>query len=155
LKKGLIIGAVAGIPANIVATWIMHLTSGQPQTGPPSPLMLAGFPLFLFGRPLLSMSYACAVGLLFLNPVWRVRMMRFAVIGRTALSNYLFQTVFCTTIFYGYGGGLYAKVHLAWLLVLSIAVYALQVPLSTWWLERHRFGPAEWVWRSMTYGHTR
>ena len=72
--------------------------------------------------------------------------------SRTALSNYLFQTVVCTTIFYGYGGGLFGKVSLGWLLVPTVAIYALQAPLSNWWLGRHQFGPAEWVWRSMTYG---
>jgi uncharacterized protein len=43
-------------------------------------------------------------------------------------------------------------VHLFWLLLLSVAVYALQVALSRWWLARYRFGPMEWVWRSITYG---
>jgi uncharacterized protein len=79
-------------------------------------------------------------------------MLPFAAIGRTALSNYLFQTVVGTTIFYGYGGRLFAKVGLGWLFVLSIIIYILQVPLSRWWLAHHRFGPAEWVWRRMTYG---
>jgi uncharacterized protein len=97
------------------------------------------------------MCYASAVVLLFLNERWRPRLKPFSVIGRTALSNYLFQTIFCTTIFFGYGGGLFAKVHLAWLMVLSVAVYALEVALSKWWLERYRFGPAEWAWRSLTY----
>ena len=118
----------------------------------PLPLRLFGFLLFTFGRPALSMFYASGLVLLYLNLSWRKRLLPFSVIGRTALSNYLFQTIFCTTIFFGYGGGLYAKVHLAWLMVLSLAVYAMQVPLSRWWLTHYRFGPAEWAWRSLTYG---
>ena len=78
--------------------------------------------------------------------------MPFSVIGRTALSNYLLQTVVCTTIFYGYGGGLFVKVNLAWLLLPTVVIYALQASLSAWWIGRYRFGPMEWVWRSMTYG---
>jgi uncharacterized protein len=78
--------------------------------------------------------------------------MPFAAIGRTALSNYLFETVVCTTVFYGYGGGLLAKFSLAWLLVPTVLIYGLEVPLSNWWLSRYRFGPAEWTWRWMTYG---
>lgn len=155
LKKGLILGALFGIPANIAFTWGSHVVAGQQQTGPPTPFMLFGFLLATFGRPALSMSYACTVGLLFLSETWRRRVMPFAAIGRTALSNYLLQTIICTTIFYGYGGRLFGKVSLAWLFVLAVVLYALEAPLSNWWLARHRFGPAEWVWRSMTYGTPR
>jgi uncharacterized protein len=152
LKKALILGAVVGIPMNIASTWGAHLISGQLQVGPPTPFMLFGFFLFIAGRPMLSMCYASAVALLFLNESLQRRMLPFAAIGRTALSNYLLQTIVCTTIFYGYGGGLFAGVHLAWLFVLSVVIYATQAPLSNWWLSRYRFGPAEWIWRSMTYG---
>lgn len=151
LKKALIIGAIVGIPANIASTYVMHMTGGQMQSGPPGGLQLFGFFLFTFGRPVLSMCYASAVVLLFLDRTWRSRLLPFSVIGRTALSNYLFQTIFCTTIFYGYGGGLFVKMHLAWLMVLSVAVYTLQVPLSRWWLAHYRFGLVEWAWRSLTY----
>lgn len=152
LKKGLILGAVVGIPMNIGFAWGANIVAAHVQVGPPTPFMLFGGFLAIFGRPMLSMSYACAVALLFLNESWRRRILPFAAIGRTALSNYLFQTVVGTTIFYGYGGGLFARVHLAWLFVLGVVIYALQVPLSRWWLSRYRFGPAEWIWRSMTYG---
>jgi uncharacterized protein len=69
-----------------------------------------------------------------------------------ALSNYLFQSLLCTTLFYSYGFGLYDRVHPAVGLALSLAIYSLQVPLSLWWLRHFRFGPMEWVWRSLTYG---
>lgn len=36
--------------------------------------------------------------------------------------------------------------------LLALAVAAIQVPVSVWWLGRFRFGPAEWIWRSLTYG---
>ena len=151
LQRGLVLGLLIGIPANIASTWVQHLTGGQPPRGAPTPLMIVGFTLVLFGRPVLSMGYACAIALLFLNQTWRRRMTPFAAIGRTALSNYLLQTILCTTIFNGYGGGLFGRVHLAWLLVVSVGIYLLQVPLSEWWLARYRFGPAEWLWRTMTY----
>ena len=152
LKKGMIVGAVVGIPANIAFAWGSRVVTSQPHSGPPTRMMLIGFALAIFGRPALSMCYSCALGLLFLQDRWRRRMMPFAAIGRTALSNYLLQTIVCTTIFDGYGGGLFGKVSLAWLLVPTVIVYGLQVPLTNWWLGRYRFGPAEWVWRWMTYG---
>lgn len=151
LKKALIVGVLAGVPLNIVATWIAHLAAGQ-QSGPPTPLQAIGFLVAVFARPLLSMGYACGIGLLFLNPGWRRRLLPFAAVGRTALSNYLLETVVCTTIFYGYGGGLFVRLNLFWLLVLSLIIYALQIPLSNLWLRHYRFGPMERVWRVMTYG---
>jgi uncharacterized protein len=151
LRKGLIVGAAVGIPANLAYAWVSRLVSSEAHSGPPTGMMIAGFALLIFGRPALSMSYGCGLGLLFLRAGWRRRLMPFGAIGRTALSNYLLQTIVCTTIFYGYGGGLFAKVDLAWLLLPTVVVYGLEVPLSNWWLAHYRFGPAEWAWRWMTY----
>jgi len=74
-------------------------------------------------------------------------------VGRMALTNYLLQTLLCVFIFYGYGLGLFGHVGRAgqWLVVL--AVWGFQLVASPWWLARFRFGPFEWLWRSMTYLH--
>ena len=69
-----------------------------------------------------------------------------------ALSNYLLQSLICTTIFYGYGLGLFGQVGAAAGIMLTIVIYALQIPWSHWWLARFHFGPAEWLWRTLTYG---
>jgi uncharacterized protein len=69
-----------------------------------------------------------------------------------ALSNYLLQSLVCTFIFYGYGLGLFGRVGAAVGLALTIVIYACQLPLSVWWLRRFQYGPAEWLWRSLTYG---
>jgi uncharacterized protein len=152
LRKALITGALIGIPANMAFAWAQPVVQAQWEAGSPTPFMVLGGLLATVGRPALSMCYGCAVALLFLNASWRRRMMPFAAVGRTALSNYILQTVVGTTIFYGYGGALFGKLGLAWLLVLGILIYALEAPLSNWWLGRYRFGPLEWVWRWMTYG---
>ncbi len=69
-----------------------------------------------------------------------------------ALTNYLLQSLIYTTIFYGYGLGLVGQLGAAMGLGLAIDIYALQIPFSIWWLRRFRFGPMEWLWRSLTYG---
>ncbi len=74
-----------------------------------------------------------------------------ASVGRMALTNYLLQSLICSTIFYGYGLGLFGQVDTATGLVLTVLIFALQIPLSNWWLSRFRFGPAEWLWRTLTY----
>jgi uncharacterized protein len=62
------------------------------------------------------------------------------------------QSLVCTLLFGGFGFGLYEKVGAAGLWGITFAVYLLQIPFSAWWLGRFRFGPLEWVWRSLTYG---
>jgi uncharacterized protein len=69
-----------------------------------------------------------------------------------ALSNYLLQSLICTTILYGYGLGWYGSVGRAAGLGLVVLIYVAQIPLSVWWLRNFRFGPAEWLWRSLSYG---
>ena len=75
-----------------------------------------------------------------------------AAAGRMAFTNYLTQSLVFTTLFFGYGFGLIGRVGAATTLVGGIVAFLLQVVFSRWWLGRYRFGPLEWVWRSLTYG---
>jgi len=75
-----------------------------------------------------------------------------AAVGRMALSNYLFQTLVCTTIFYGHGLGLFERVSRSQLMLIVVGVWILQVIFSLLWLRRFQIGPAEWLWRTLTYG---
>lgn len=84
-----------------------------------------------------------------MSPVLRV----VAPAGRMALTNYLMQSVICTLIFYGYGLGYFEQLPRAWQLPFAIALFALQVLVSRWWLSRFRYGPMEWLWRAATYLH--
>ena len=74
-----------------------------------------------------------------------------AAVGRTAFSNYILQTVICTLIFYGHGFGLFGSVERIGQIAIVLAVWVVQLLLSTWWLRRFRYGPLEWLWRSVTY----
>ncbi|TKX75096.1 DUF418 domain-containing protein [Halorubrum sp. GN11_10-6_MGM] len=75
-----------------------------------------------------------------------------AAVGRTAFTNYLLQTVIATTIFYGHGLGLFGSVSRVEAMGIVVAIWAVQIPLSVLWLRYFRFGPVEWVWRTLTYG---
>ena len=87
------------------------------------------------------------------SDTWRGRLQPFATAGRMPLTNYLMQTLIATTLFYGWGFGLWGKVGNALDLVLAIGIFFIvQVPLSKWWLARHELGPMEWLWRRLTYG---
>ncbi len=75
-----------------------------------------------------------------------------SAVGRMAFTNYLMQSVICTFIFYGYGLGLFGKVPRFYQMAFVIGIWALQILYSPIWLKYYRFGPMEWVWRSLTYG---
>ena len=76
----------------------------------------------------------------------------FAAVGQAALTNYLLQTVICTTIFYGHGLGWYGSVDRLGQIGVVAGVWIVQLIASPVWLQRYRFGPAEWVLRTLTYG---
>lgn len=73
-------------------------------------------------------------------------------VGRMALTNYLAQTIICTTLFYGHGLGWFGRMERMYHPLIIVSVTILQLLWSPWWLRRFRFGPAEWLWRSLTYG---
>lgn len=72
-------------------------------------------------------------------------------VGRMAFTNYLTQSIICAIIFYGYGFGMYGHMNRAELLLTVLIIWALQIAWSNAWLAVFRFGPFEWLWRSLTY----
>jgi uncharacterized protein len=75
-----------------------------------------------------------------------------APLGRMAFTNYLMQSLIFGWIFYGYGLGLFGRLGVASALAVGVAVYTGQVFFSAWWLRRYRYGPVEWLWRTLMYG---
>jgi uncharacterized protein len=83
---------------------------------------------------------------------WQRRLQPLVQVGRMSLTNYLMQSVICTLIFNGYGLGYYGRLGAAAGLMLAICIFVTQVGLSVAWLSRYRFGPVEWLWRTLVYG---
>ncbi|HZF27645.1 MAG TPA: DUF418 domain-containing protein [Gammaproteobacteria bacterium] len=75
----------------------------------------------------------------------------FAAVGRMAFTNYILHSVIFGFIFFGYGLGRFGQMGAASALLLVALVYSFQALFSTLWLRRFRFGPLEWLWRSITY----
>jgi uncharacterized protein len=105
----------------------------------------------LFGSIVVALGH---VGLLMLIVqsgalTWLTR--RLAAVGRMALSNYLTHSIVCTTLFYGYGFGLFGTINRTGLLAIVVTIWIVQLIISPIWLAHFRFGPAEWLWRSLTY----
>lgn len=102
----------------------------------------------------LAMSLGMFFGLrwLWARPAAQAQMARLAPLGRMALSNYLGQSLVCTLVFCGYGLGYFQQLPRAWHIPFAAALIAAQTVFSTWWLNRFTMGPAEYIWRWLTYG---
>lgn len=74
-----------------------------------------------------------------------------AAVGQMAFTNYIVQSIICSTIFYGYGFALFGKLQRFELYYVVVGCWVVNVAMSRWWLRRYRFGPLEWGWRSLTY----
>jgi uncharacterized protein len=81
---------------------------------------------------------------------WRLRPV--AAVGRMALTNYLLQTVICTTIFYGHGLGLFGRIDRAGQFAIVLGIWAFQLFASSAWLRYFAVGPIEWVTRLLVFG---
>jgi uncharacterized protein len=100
---------------------------------------------------LVALAYVSGL-LLWLTPARAAAFRGLAATGQMALTNYLVQSIVLGFLFYGYGFGLFGKLGSAAAACIGVALYAVQVQVSRLWLERFRFGPVEWLWRSLTYG---
>lgn len=104
------------------------------------------------GALLLASAYASAIVLLHMAGHCMVLFAGLAAVGRMALTNYIMQSLFYIFAVYGFGLGLMAMLGATLSLGLAVALFALQIAFSRWWLSRYRFGPLEWIWRCLTYG---
>jgi uncharacterized protein len=108
-------------------------------------------PLRVLCIPLLATGYSAGIALLVLSGAFSRLFSAFAALGRTSLTNYLFQRALCTILFYSYGFGLFGSFSPLYGLALTAFIYAFEFIVSDIWLKKFQFGPMEWIWRSITY----
>jgi uncharacterized protein len=109
------------------------------------------FSMAMLGSALMCLGYMAWIVRGMQSPTWAPRLAWVAPAGRMALTNYLLQSIACTLVFYGYGLGYFQQLPRAWQVPFVFGLFGVQVVISRWWLQRFRFGPMEWVWRSLTY----
>ena len=135
-----------GLPLVIIGTWdLIRVKWAMPHAMQIS--MLYNY----FGSLGVALGHVGVVMLIWKSGACGALTRRLSATGRMALSNYLGQSIICTTIFYGYGLGLFGGIERFWLMFFVLGVWLIQLGISPWWLARFRFGPAEWLWRSLTY----
>ncbi len=138
----------------IVCALIFGILGEMNRAPGPSPIKIVISIAYVVCRISLMMFYVLTITRLAQLPAWQRIFAPMAAAGRMPLTNYLMQTLIATTIFYGWGFGMWGRMGPAAGLALSFAIFfAVQVPLSLWWLKRFDMGPMEWVWRYLTYGH--
>ena len=146
-RRAFVGAGTAGLALILAGVWYRELVGWE-----------AGYVLLLasqfnyWGSLLLALAYVSGIMLLCRAAAGGRVATALSAVGRTAFSNYLLQTVLATTIFYGHGLGLFGQLSRAELLGVVVLIWAIQIPLSVAWLERYRFGPVEWLWRTLTYG---
>jgi uncharacterized protein len=143
---------VVGLALSATATVIWEMNRA------PGPSLIKTFASLCYNisRPMLMVFYVLLIVQLFQNDRFKPLFRPFELAGRMPLTNYLMQTALGTTLFYGWGFGLWAKVGPAWGLALSLFIFfAVQVPWSHWWLKTHERGPMETLWARLTYGKKR
>jgi len=99
----------------------------------------------------LALAWIGLVMLMYRSQLWPALTRGLAAVGRMALTNYLLQTGICTTLFYGHGLGLFGRVDRLGQAGIVLVVWIVQLAISPRWLRYFRFGPAEWLWRSLSY----
>jgi uncharacterized protein len=144
-RRIILVGLVIGLPAQAAIAWWTW------RSGFPGALVFASY--FLFAMPfyyLQAAAYAAAIVLFARRGGALVA--RLAAVGRAAFSNYLGTSLVAASLFYGYGLGLYGRLDRleAWL--AAPLLWALMLLWSKPWLDRFRYGPFEWLWRSLARG---
>jgi uncharacterized protein len=143
-----VVGYGVGLPISAAATYLLYLHRFDPVTV--AWLTAAYDP----GRIAVALGHISVVMLVVkAGTTGGVRWLTRALgdVGRMALTSYLGATIICTTLFNGYGFGLFGSLRRHQLYLIVLGIWCAQLLFSRFWLARFRFGPVEWCWRSLTY----
>ncbi len=138
-------GLLIGLPGGLLYTFARTVDVASPWAVPfrlPIQVSLLA----------LGVAYLASIVLLYQRPWARPTLSLLAPVGRMALSNYLAHSVCYVLLFSGIGLGLVGKIGNVLGVLIAITIFLAQIVVSQLWFGRFRFGPAEWLWRKLTYG---
>ncbi|MBC8882416.1 DUF418 domain-containing protein [Flavobacterium piscinae] len=146
----IILGILIGIPFNyLLASYMSSSVRGEYYNLQPSGLKLTIY--YALGVVPLALTY---VGLLmfgFQTKLGHKILQIVSPVGRMAFTNYISHSLIGNFVFLGAGLEMMGKVGPLYLTLFGIMVFIIQIIFSTIWLRYFQYGPAEWVWRSLTY----
>jgi uncharacterized protein len=125
-----------------LAAWFVHMEA--------TPIEWKGL-LYPVQRIALVMAHCALLILLIKGGYLRGLFNSMKAVGQMAFSNYIMQTLICSLFFFGYGLNFYNELELYQVFGVAIIIWIIQLIISPIWLKYYRFGPLEWLWRSLTY----
>ena len=143
------VGLIVGLPANYYLAHYMLMYVGDYFN-----LKINGFyqtVAYAFGVVPLAMTYVAFFMLAFQTAFWKKILAVFAPVGKMAFTNYIMQSLIGNFVFLGAGLGYMEQVGPFYYTLFGMAVFIIQIILSTVWLQYFNYGPLEWLWRSGTY----
>lgn len=149
LKRVFAVCFSLGLLANAVPQESLHAWA---NALPWQPLRILIKATFFFGKFALTLGYVAGILLVMRYRPARAVLPVLAPLGRMALTQYLLQSLVCTWLFHGFGLGLYGRLPFDQVLLLGLLIFVAQIIGSHLWLARFRIGPAEWLWRYLSYG---
>lgn len=149
-----LVGYSIGVSVNVYVAWQTVRDNFGPQwmLFDWTPYGLLNWGGYNFERLAVALAHVAVLMMFIKAGFFRWMTSRLAAVGQMALSNYLMHSIICTTIFNGFGFGLFGKLQRFEIYGVVLAIWAFQLMTSRIWLDHFRFGPVEWVWRSLTYG---
>lgn len=105
-----------------------------------------------WGSVLMALGYIGVIMLMTKASTRSFLAQKIAAVGRTALSTYLLQSIICGIIFYGHGLALFGDLDRSAQAVFVLGIWVFNIAFANIWLYFFRYGPFEWLWRSLTYG---
>jgi len=141
----MIVGYVVGLSVNYYET-LLHLNSNFDLVE-----MSKAEQTYQLGRLFTTMGHIGLFMLFIKSGILKFLQNALAAVGKMALTNYLMHTIICTTFFLGYGFGMFGKLQRYELYYVVLAIWIVQLIYSPIWLKYFRYGPAEWLWRSLSY----
>jgi uncharacterized protein len=147
LRRICLWGFLVGIPTGFAMKKVAELDLGNPLRSQ----LYEGI-VYAVHVPLLAAAYVAAFVLLWQRQSGPGILRAFVPAGRMALTNYIMQSAIAVALFTGVGMGLLGRVSHSWVPLLAAAIIVFQIVVSALWLAVFRFGPLEWLWRSLTYG---
>lgn len=147
--------AVGGLVVSQVVAWLSFPTYEAAIVDYPKLISSGTLPLADLVQPVerafAAVGWAALVMVLYRAGRAGLLSRALGAVGQMPLTNFLLQAALCTFFFYGYGMSYFGSIRLHYLYVIVAEIWLLQLVFSTVWLRRFQMGPAEWLWKSLTY----
>ena len=150
LIKKVLIGSIILFVVSLVLTALIFMQLGEDVTFDNWPAM-AGLTAFDLNNIAMTFILITLFVMLYKKVKGQKWLGKFAPYGRMALTNYVSQSLLGTFLFFGWGLGYLVEFRNSYTFLISILVIFVQMVLSKWWLTNFKYGPLEWLWRSITF----